>query len=314
MPKIFHFESDPDTTFFFQNNLDKDIQKCFKQELNSNLSLIDQNLNEVEIITVFIYSQVTQAVIDQFPNLKLICTRSTGTDHIDTEYAKGKGITIKNVPFYGENTVAEHTFALLLALARRLPEQIARTNSCSFEYKDLRGFDLAGKTLGVVGAGHIGMHTIKIAKGFGMQVKVFDVVENTEMSKVLGFEYASLDQVLSVADIVTLHAPYMPATHHMISKAQFDLMKDGVVIINTSRGGLIDTDSLIQALDSHKVAFAGLDVVENEKDLLDCNENTKLYSLTQRPNVIFTPHTAYFTKEAQERILQTTIDNLSGQI
>ncbi len=314
MSKILHFECDPETALYFKTYLDSYTQMFYKQEAAAVSEFKDLDLNQVEAISVFIYSKVNKEFIDQFPNLKLICTRSTGMDHIDLEYAKEKEITVKNVPYYGENTVAEHAFALLLGLARKLPEQIARTNSCNFEYKDLRGFDLAGKTIGIIGAGRIGMHTIKIAKGFGMKVMVYDIVENIEMQQALGFEYFSLEDVISSSDIISLHAPYMPSTHHMIASKEFAMMKDGVVIINTSRGGLIDTDSLISALDSHKVGFAGLDVVEDEKDLLDCHENTKLYSLTQRPNVIFTPHTAYYTKEAQGRILETTVENLSSSM
>jgi D-lactate dehydrogenase len=312
MSAMLHFEVDHGTLVFFQNHLGKPKFSSFQETIQDSQLDDGLDLSLVEAITVFIYSKVDQSTINRFPNLKLICTRSTGMDHIDSEYAKTKGIEVKNVPFYGENTVAEHAFALLLALARRLPQQIERTNNCNFEYKDLRGFDLAGKTVGVVGAGNIGMHTIKIAKGFGMKVMVYDIVHNTEMEKVLDFEYLPLEQVLSSSDIITLHAPYNPLTRHMISSREFGLMKQGVVLINTSRGGLIDTDALITNLDNHKVGFAGLDVVEDEQDLLNCKDNPKLYSLTQRPNVIITPHTAYYTKEAQERILMTTVENLNS--
>lgn len=272
-----------------------------------------ENINkikDIEVLSVFIYDQVTAEIINKLPNLKLITTRSTGFDHIDLEACKQKNIVVCNVPTYGENTVAEHTFALLLALSKNIYRQVSRTRSCVFEYQDLLGFDLAKKTLGIIGTGHIGMHAIKIAKGFGMEIVAFDVVKNRFLEEVFGFKYVSKEELFSTADVISLHAPYNKHTHHMLNKEAFAAMKDGVTIINTSRGGLINTEDLILALDSGKVRGAGLDVLENEQELLDCDSNSSLFSLVSRDNVIFTPHTAFYTLDAENRILETTVENI----
>ena len=281
-------------------------------ELVNKSQELQENLAKTEILTVFIYDKVCSQILSQMPNLKLIVTRSTGFDHIDLDFAKIHNIPVCNVPSYGENTIAEHAFALLLGLARHLPELTHRSNECRFDYADLRGFDLAGKVIGIIGAGKIGLHAIKIAKGFGMKILVYDVFQNPFLQEVLGFEYTDLDNLLAQSDIISLHAPYMPTTHHLLNEVNFGKMKKGMVIINTARGPLIDTKSLVEALNNGTVAACGLDVVESEEDLLNCRQNPFLENLVKRENVIFTPHSGYFTKEAQERILQTSIDNIKN--
>ena len=291
---------------FLKNNL-SDQNHTF---LNYN-DLMTTNLEQIEVLTVFIYDKITKQILAKMPNLKLIVTRSTGFDHIDLIATKTQNILISNVPSYGENTIAEHAFALLLGLARHLPEIARRSNECRFDYSDLRGFDLSGKKIGIIGAGKIGLHAIKIAKGFGMKVQAYDVFENHFLSEVLGFEYASLDTILANSDVISIHAPYMPATHHLLNAESFAKMKKGMILINTARGAIIETQALDMALENGTVAAAGLDVVESEEDLLNCNENAFLENLVKRKNVIFTPHSAYFTKESQERILHTTIENIT---
>lgn len=290
--------------------------------------LQEVNLDEyrdAEAISVFIYSTVTRELIKQLPNLKVVATRSTGFDHIDLAACHEQHITVCNVPTYGENTVAEHTFALILNLSRNVHKSYLRTLQNDFRIEDLRGFDLKGKTLGVIGAGHIGLHVIKIAKGFGMHVLAYDPKPNQFIADILHFNYASLDELYAKSDIITLHVPLIEQTRHIINHESIAKMKDGVIIINTSRGGVIDTDALYQGLVSGKIQGAGLDVIEDEKLVMEeaqlhhlSPEKANWKSLVENleilkmPNVVFTPHNAFNSQEALERILDTTIKNLQA--
>jgi D-lactate dehydrogenase len=228
------------------------------------------------------------------------------------------------VPFYGENTVAEHTFALILALSRKVHEAFVRVRQGNFSLDGLRGFDLKDKTIGVVGAGHIGLHVIRIARGFGMKVLAFDVQRNNFLAEVLGFAYADLETLLGQSDIITLHAPYNARTHHLINGDNISRIKSGAVLINTSRGGLVDTEALLKALDDGILAGAGLDVLEGEEAVLEesallgDSANPELlrraiqnHLILKKPNVVFTPHNAFNSQEALERILDTTAENIT---
>ena len=255
----------------------------------------------------------------------MVATRSTGFDHVDLEACRARGIRVANVPTYGENTVAEHTFAIILMLARRIHESIAQVRSGHIERANLTGFDLQGKTSGVVGAGRIGLHVIRIARGFGMKVLAFDTRRDPFLAELMSFEYSDLDRLLEASDIVSLHCPLNAATRHMIGPEQFARMKRGALLINTSRGGLVDTDALIEALDSGRLAGAGLDVLEGEelikeeKELLYERQNVEQVRtalrnriLLEREDVIFTPHNAFNSHEALVRILDTTLANLAA--
>lgn len=278
---------------------------------------------DAEIVSVFIHSQLTRAALARLPKLKLIVARSTGFDHIDLECCHERGILVSNVPSYGENTVAEHTFALILALSRNIHKAFVHTLARDIPFAELRGFDLAGKTLGVVGAGRIGLHVIKIAKGFGMQVVAFDVHPEPLLAEVLNFRYLPLDQLLEVSDIISLHCPYTPKTHHLLNGENIHKIKRGALLINTARGGLIDPAGLTLALDEGILAGAGLDVLEGEELLKDERQilaqppaqdklRTLLFnhSLLNRDNVVITPHIAFNSREAVQRILDTTVENL----
>ncbi len=279
-------------------------------------------------LSTFIQSKIDKKVIDDMPNLKLISTRSTGFDHIDIEYARSKGIMVSNVPTYGENTVAEHAFALILSLARNLKKAHAKASEGDFSIKDLMGFDLKGKTIGVVGTGHIGLRTIKMAVGFGMNVLAFDPMQNHFLEEVLNFKYTDLATLLKESDVITLHAPLNKKTHHLINKDNIGSIKKGAILINTARGGLVDTAALIKALDEGILSGAGLDVLEDEDVILEekqlllrkkkeLHTPEKLQStlracfLLQRENVIFTPHIGFYSKEALQRILDTTVYNIT---
>ena len=279
---------------------------------------------EADVLCTFIESPIGEAEMSRFPALKLIATRSTGYDHIDLAVAKARGITIVNVPFYGENTVAEFAFALLLALSRRVIDADERVRAGAFSPTGLRGFDLAGKTLGVVGTGHIGAHVIKMAQGFGMKVIGFDAFPSQDLSHTLNLSYVTLPELLAQSDVITLHVPYNPHTHHLINKENIGNIKKGAYLINTARGAVVETDALVDALKAGTLAGAALDVLEEEGDLAD---ETKLLSaphpneqelktmlenhyLIDHPRVIVTPHLAFNTQEAVERILNTTIENV----
>ncbi|MEK7604293.1 MAG: NAD(P)-dependent oxidoreductase [Patescibacteria group bacterium] len=284
----------------------------------------DVSDSSADALCVFMESRIGEAEMNRFPALKLIATRSTGFDHIDLATAAAKGITVVNVPFYGENTVAEFAFALLLSLSRRIPEAQARVRSGAFSPAGLRGFDLADKTIGVVGCGHIGMHMIKMANGFGMKVLGFDVRQDPQCAIDNNFTYATLDEILASADIISLHAPYNPHTHHLLNAENMKNIKKGAYLINTARGALVDTAALVAALEQGVLAGAALDVLEEEGDL--AHEESLLnqphpkeeelrttlanHYLIDHPRVIVTPHLAFNTQEAVGRILTTTIENI----
>lgn len=284
-----------------------------------------EDLDNVEILLPFIHPHIGRAEIDAMPRLKLIATRSTGYDHIDIAYAKERGIAVANVPGYGETAVAEYTFALLLTLSRKLHLSYTRTQQGDYSLDGLQGFDLYRKTLGVVGAGAIGLHVIRIAKGFGMHVLASDVYQNRLLSEVLGFHYVSFEELLAKSDIVSLHAPALPETYHLINRQTLSLMKPGALLINTARGSLIETEALAWALDTGILAGAGLDALEDE-ELLQHEEELLATSgaeaklktllrhrlLQRRNNVVITPHNAFNTVEALQRILDTTIENVEA--
>lgn len=280
---------------------------------------------EAEAITTFIKSDLSAATLKALPRLRMIATRSTGYDHIDLDYCRAAGITVCNVPDYGDATVAEHAFALLLAVSRKIVEAAERTRRGDFSQAGLQGFDLAGKTLGVVGAGRIGRHAARIGRGFGMQVVACDVRPEPAVADALGFRYVDLGDLLALADVVTLHVPGGAGTRKLIADAQFAAMKPGAVLINTARGGVVDPEALVRALASGRLAGAGLDVAAEEGTLGEEAEifrtGTVLpierlrnlvadHALLRSPNVVLTPHIAYDTREAVGRILDTTVLNI----
>lgn len=289
---------------------------------------LKDRLQDVTVLSVFINSRITRTDLEKLPRLRFITTRSTGFDHIDVAAAKERQIRVSNVPTYGENTVAEHTFALILSLSRNLRKAYFKTKDGDFSLKGLMGFDLKGKTLGVVGTGHIGLHVIHMARGFGLKVLAYDVKKNHFISEVLGFSYVSFEDLLAQSDILSLHVPLFPSTHHLINLKNIFKIKRGAILINTARGALVETAALVKALDEEILSGAGLDVLEGEelileeKRLLETTENKeewerlqitlKNHILLHRDNVIYTPHVAFYSKEAVIRILETTLGNIRG--
>lgn len=283
---------------------------------------------DFEAISIFVDSFIDKDVLDKFKNLKFISTRSTGFDHIDLDECRERGIEVANVPDYGANTVAEFTFGLMIALVRKINQGYdqVRENG-SFDVSGLRGIDLKDKTLGVIGTGHIGRNVVRIAKGFGMDVIAYDKFPDHDFSKEMDFKYMELDDVFKNSDIITLHVPYNKHTHHMIDKQVLEeIVSDNAYLINTSRGGVVDTEALVHALKNKKLAGAALDVLEEEGVIQDeleffvqghpqkANLKTVLanHILIDMPNVIVTPHNAFNTQEALNRILDTTAENIAG--
>lgn len=307
------------------------LKKKFENTLEMSFStdtLTSENAPQfanTEGIVVFIYSKVDKTALDAMPALKFIATMSTGFDHIDIEECKRRNIAVSTVPTYGENTVAEHAFALIFAISRRLVESVERVKNGNFSPVGLTGFDLFGRTIGVLGVGNIGTHVIRIAKGVGMDVVAYKRTPDPKLAGDLGFQFVDMDELYRVSDIITIHVPYTPETHHLLNADAFAKMKDGVVIINTARGSIIDTGALVSALQSGKVGAAGLDVLEGEamireehellhKDMPMEDLKTVLedHMLLSNPKVLITPHNAFNSTEALQRILNTTADNILG--
>lgn len=281
---------------------------------------------DAEVASPFVGSRVTAEVLERLPRLRLIATRSTGYDHIDLDACRARGITVCNVPGYGDATVAEHVFALLLGISHRLVEAVEATRRGAFAQAGLRGFDLRGRCLGVVGTGRIGRRVIEIARGFGMEVAAHDLRPDEAAATRLGFRYAPFATVLAEADVLTLHVPGSPGALPLLSDAEFGAMKPGAVLINTARGSLVDPAALVRALRAGRLRAAGLDVLPQEPLLkdeaevfrLDRPSEPELRSLLasnvllQFPNVIVTPHNAYNTEDAVHRIIATTLDNIEA--
>jgi D-lactate dehydrogenase len=281
-----------------------------------------------EVISTFIYSDLDRSVLEQLPRLRLIATRSTGVDHIDLDYCEQHNVAVCNVPNYGDNTVAEHVFALLLMLSHKMDQAVDRTRKGDFSPRGLQGFDLQGKTFGVIGTGNIGRHAIRIARGFGMEVVAYDVEPDPEAASQLDFTYVEMGELLRRADVISLHVPSTPQTRHLLSHEQFEQMKECAVIINTSRGDVIDSQALIRGLAEGKVCAAGLDVLSEEPVIRE--EAELLRSVYERKhnldalladhvlirlrNVVVTPHSAFNTREAVSRILETTVDNIESYV
>ena len=283
--------------------------------------------SDAEIASPFVNSRFNPSALSQLPKLKLIATRSAGYDHIDLERCSARSITVANVPHYGDSTVAEHVFALLLAVARHLVDAVERTRRGRFTQDGLRGFELRDQAIGVVGTGHIGLRVIEIARGFGMKVIAHDLRQDEAAATRLGFSYASLERLLSDADVVTLHVPATPDTVRMISDREFSRMKRGAILINTARGHIVDVEAMVRALSAGKLRAAGLDVlpqeplIREEAAIFHHGASTEAEDfralaannvLLRFPNVIVTPHNAYNTDAALQRLIATTLANIEA--
>ena len=324
MTKIAFFEMEDWENEYIKSRLPNADLFFSKEKLNKdNLPL----QKDFDIISVFVGSEVKKEVIDNLPDLKLITTRSTGFDHIGIKEAGEKNIKTGYVPGYGDNTVAEFAFGLLLNLSRKIYEAFDKIRERSdFSFDGLQGFDLNEKTIGIVGTGRIGRYAIKIAKGFGMNVIAYDVYQNQDLEKEMGFKYVSFDELLKNSDVITLHIPYSKSNHYLINSDNIGKMKKGAVLINTARGPLVETEALVKALNDGQLGGYGADVLEEEGVIKDERAfllhgypeghdlKTVLAShvLIDMPNVIITPHNAFNTKEALQRILDADVENINS--
>ena len=297
--------------------------EIIREPINDLYNLSDIQ-KQVEIISCFTTSRVTKEVLEKFENLKLIALRSVGFNHIDIDFCKEKGIYVENTPNYGNMTVAEFAFALLLDVTRKV----------TYSYNDLKkavvnphntiGVELFGKTTGIVGLGAIGAEMARISHGVGMKILGFDIKEREELKEKYYVQYTDFETLVKNSDFISLHSPLTKDNYHLFNKEVFEMMKPSAFIVNTARGELIDTQALYNALTDKKIAGAGLDVLESEETLTDPDylvdigrmttqslQKTVLNnSLLKLDNVIITPHIAYDTHEAINRILNTAIENI----
>ena len=310
--KIAFFDAKPyDKEGFEKYGGQKDIKfKYFDTKLTEDTADLATGYDGV---CVFVNDTVNKAVIDKLCEygVKLIALRCAGYNNVDIQYCYGK-IHVVHVPAYSPYAVAEHAIAMLLTSIRRIHKAYIRTKDFNFSLNGLDGFDLHGKTVGVIGTGKIGQCFINICRGFGMNILCYDKYPDNK----LNVEYVSLDEIFEKSDIISLHCPLTDETHHMINSVSIEKMKKGVVIINTSRGALIDTDALIDGIKARKVGAACLDVYEEESDFFFRDfsghivEDDTLARLISMPNVIVTSHQGYLTKEALDNIADTTVGNI----
>lgn len=307
--------------FFDTKAYDKPSFEHYGQLHDMQFRFLETKLNEdtvelargCDVVCVFVNDTVNAKVIDQLHEMgvKLIALRSAGYNNVDIHSAYGK-VHVVHVPAYSPYAVAEHAMALLLTSIRRIHKAYIRTRDFNFSLNGLTGFDLHGKTIGVIGTGKIGRIFIDICRGFGMNVIAYDLFP----AKDSGIKYVSLEELFRSSDIISLHCPLTDETRHMINADAIETMKKGIVIINTSRGGLIDTEALLEGIKARKVGAACLDVYEEEADIFFEDRSGHILNdellarLISMPNVIVTSHQAFLTEEALNNIAETTVNNI----
>lgn len=311
MKRVAFFDTKPYDKKWF-DRLDKSFEiTYFEDKLNSDTAILCKGFDAViAFVNDNIDSDTVQKLIKY--NVKAVAMRCSGYNNIDFK-AIGNKIPVLRVPVYSPYAVAEHAMALFLCLNRKINKAYNRTREFNFSINGLQGFDLNGKTAGIIGTGQIGRIFIKICKGFGMNILAYDPypIENPD------FEYTDLDTLYKKSDIISLHCPLTPESRHILNADSFSKMKDSVYIINTSRGGLIESESLLDALKSGKIAGAGLDVYEEESELFFEDYSSRIIDddilslLVSLPNVIITSHQAFLTDEALKNIAEITIGNLN---
>jgi D-lactate dehydrogenase len=320
MPRIAFFDTKPYTRETFDRvNADFGYRlKFFPNRLDADTVALAKGF---QVVCVFVNDRVDREVVDALEGLGvgLVALRCAGFNNVDLAAASGR-LRVVRVPAYSPHAVAEHTAALMLALDRKVHKAYNRTREANFTLDGLMGFDLFGKTAGVIGTGRIGCAMARILRGFGMTVLAFDKVLNPQAAQEAGFTYVGLEDLLCLAHVVTLHCPLTPATDHLINAERLALMRDGVMLLNTGRGRLIDSQALIAALKTRKVGYAGLDVYEEEEDCffedlsatgLDDDVLSRLLSF---PNVLVTSHQGFFTREAVDQIALTTLENIRAYL
>lgn len=315
--------------FEVENWAHSHIKEKFPESIIVKEPLDEKNVEkyeDTEILSTFIYSDLSEKILTHFPKLKFIATRSTGFEHIDMTYCKTHNIIVSNIPTYGKRTVAEHTFALILALTRKLYPSFERTKEDgNFSIIGLRGTDLYEKTIGIIGLGNIGREVAKIAFGFGMNIVVYTNHQDEALKSEYHIDFVSLDELLEKSDVITLHLPLTDSTKHIININNVDNIKKGAYLINTARGGLIETEAILHGLDEGIFAGVGLDVLENEHELseemeflsthfrkkVDYENLVYDHILLKHPKTVVTPHNAFNSVESLQKIHSTTFENIS---
>lgn len=292
--KIIHFEADQESRKYLPEG------KKTREILSPKNAL---KFKDAEVITIKSQSKINQEVLQRLPHLKLICLRITGYDNVALQECKGRGVAVYYVAEYCTDAVAEHAFALLLSAVRHILLAQYEVSNGRFSYKNLLGYTLNGKTFGVIGTGKIGRQVIKIAKAFGMKIIAYDIAPDKKAVQKLGFKYVSLNELLKKSDIISLHVPLVPNTHHLINDQTIKKMKDGVILINVSRGGIIDTKALIRNI--NKFRYICLDVLEEEKNFTKDNPLLKF-----KEKVLITPHCAFYTELTMPRACKETMENV----
>ena len=270
-----------------------------------------------EGVCIFVNDDASRPVLEELKNqgVKFIALRCAGFNNVDLDAAKELGMPVVRVPAYSPEAVAEHAIGLMMSLNRRIHRAYQRTRDANFSLEGLTGFTMFGKTAGIIGTGKIGIAALKILKGFGMRLLAFDPYPSAAAIE-LGVEYVDLPTLFAQSDIISLHCPMTPENYHLLNRAAFDQMKNGVMVINTSRGGLIDSQAAIDALKNQKIGALGMDVYENERDLFfedksnDVIQDDLFRRLSACHNVLFTGHQAFLTAEALTSISETTLENL----
>lgn len=270
-----------------------------------------------EAVCIFVNDDASREVLTELAALgvKIIALRCAGFNNVDLQAAKELGLEVVRVPAYSPEAVAEHAVGLMMSLNRRIHRAYQRTRDANFSLEGLIGFNMHNRTAGVIGTGKIGVATMRILKGFGMNLLAYDPYPNPQALE-LGAEYVDLKTLYEKSDVITLHCPLTPENHHLLDASAFGQMKNGVMIINTSRGGLIDSDAAIEALKQQKIGSLGMDVYENERDLFfedksnDVIQDDVFRRLSACHNVLFTGHQAFLTEEALTSISETTLNNI----
>ena len=312
---------------FSTKSYDEQFLRAANREAGHELTFFEPHLSErtcrlaegYAAICAFVNDQLTEAVLECLAQsgTGLVAMRCSGFNNVDLRAAKRLGLTVARVPAYSPHAVAEHTVGLILALSRRLYKSYNRVREGNFNLEGLLGMDVHDKTAGVVGTGRIGAIVARILLGFGCRVLCYDVKQDPQLVAT-GARYVPLDELLSQGDIITLHCPLVPQTHHMIDAPALATMKEGAMLINTSRGALVDTRAVVRALKSGKIGALGLDVYEEEADLFFEDLSTQLIQddvfarMLTFPNVLITGHQAFFTEGAMEAIAAKTIENITA--
>lgn len=311
--------------FFDTKEYDKEMFDKYNKDYNYEITYFKTKLNEetailakgFDVVCIFVNDTANEDVLIKLKEfgVKLIALRCAGFNNVEISKLP-QGLSVVRVPAYSPYAVAEHTVGLLLALDRKVYKSYQRTKKYNFSLDGLLGFDIHGKTVGVIGTGKIGKIFIKIMKGFGANILAYDIYKDEQAAKELGYTYTTLDEIYKNADIISLHCPLTDQNHNMINEETMLKMKSGVILLNTSRGKLINAKDLVKCLEMGHIGGVGLDVFEDEEDyfLNDMSNSyirdAELSILLSMPNVVITAHQAFFTKEALEKIVSTTFSNI----